>query len=166
MEITTASTASNNRRDALPLTTDEGKIVTRGRVKTVADAQGRYNAMYQDDLQASQNRATVQQLIDGMPPLNSNQLLVSGNRNACNVNWLDAQMMLQEAVGPLNNLLSELSDSLCTMPTSFGEPDQRQPWSDIMADELTKTVFAWPACPSATVRMSTTGGGSPRACST
>lgn len=83
----------------------------------------------------NRKRALCQGLVDGNPPYRASQLKANGRGDACNVNWRIAESYLNQALGAFYDIFNE-APSYATVQTGFGNPQQRQEWSDIITEEF------------------------------
>jgi len=125
------------------ITTEDGGIELRNRFKTVSDLVGAYQTLWWADIASAYARTLNQQQRDGAPPYDPGQERLSGLAGRANINWGLSDQIATEAEMPYNELLESI-DSLCTMPTNFGQESDRPMWQDIMAEEFTRAMRAWP----------------------
>ena len=113
-----------NNDSAQPLlapTQSEGKLLVReSRIRDVKAARKVNQRMKTADDNSSKERAKIQALIDGQPPYNQAELEQNGLADICNVNWGDAERLLQNALAPRIDMLESV-ETICTMPTNFGD---------------------------------------------
>jgi hypothetical protein len=130
---------------ALPgVVTENGKLVLRGRVKDADSVRDIWRALEYADQQASYNRALVQGMYDGQPPLNPGELVLMGQAEITNVNWGKGKELLDEAKAPYPALIQN-TETLCRLPikATFGDDNLRANWQPIIEEEFTIMVNSW-----------------------
>jgi len=125
-------------------TQEDGKLLTRSRIKDAKAAHEIYTRMRKADEASAITRSQVQAMIDGEPPQDQATLDANGLGQMCNVNWGQAEQLLSAATAPYVDLVESV-DTLCTVPTNFGDRQARPEWEQIMAEEFTRVVTKdWP----------------------
>jgi hypothetical protein len=130
---------------ALPgVVNENGKLILRGRVKDADGIRDIWRALEYADQQASFNRALVQGMYDGQPPLNPGELVLMGQSEITNVNWGKGKELLDEAKSPYPALIQN-TETLCTLPIkhSYGDENLRANWQPIIEEEFTIMVNSW-----------------------
>src|SRR6478752_8103534 len=116
-------------------TQEDGKLLTRSRIKDAKAAHEIYTRMRKADEASAITRSQVQAMIDGEPPQDQATLDANGLGQMCNVNWGQAEQLLSAATAPYVDLVESV-DTLCTVPTNFGDRQARPEWEQIMAEEF------------------------------
>ena len=98
--------------------------------------------LLQEDIVASQNRATGDGLIDGKPPYNQCDLDEAGQSERININTKDAAALEEQAVRAYYDLLSSV-ESFLTGETKYGDASSKPAFSQVIAEEITRTLREW-----------------------
>ena len=85
----------------------DGKV-PESRVKNVASAISIYNGLRKADEQSSINRARIDAMFDGASPYNQNQLNASGQGLKTNLNFGEAQRLIDVSLSAYVDLYSSL----------------------------------------------------------
>lgn len=133
---------------------EKGKPVET-RLKDVASALSIYNALRRGDEKSSVTRARVDAMFDGASPFDAGKLAASGQQLKTNLNFGDAQRLLDVALSSYVDLYSSL-ERLVEVRGTFGEKGQTGYKEDIVADEITSMLRNWPEFHSAYLRLCTT----------
>lgn len=120
----------------------DGKLL-RTRVKNAAEARNIYRMLRKADETAARDRARIQSMIDGEAPYDQATLNNQGLGEIANVNWGQAEQILNFATSPYIDL-QEAVDVMITTPTRFGDPQMRQEWEAVIAEEFTRMLRTWP----------------------
>ena len=134
--------------------TDEGKPVTT-RLKDVKSAVGIFNTLLRADERSAVNRARVDAMFDGAAPYSSAGLSASGQGLKTNLNFGDAQRLLDVALSAYVDLYSSLERFVEVRGTQ-GEASEIKPAEEIVAEELTHLMRNWPEFHNAYLRLCTT----------
>ena len=121
---------------------EKGKPVT-SRLKDVKSAVTIYGALKHADEQSSYNRARVDAMFDGANPYDSGKLFSSGQGLKTNLNFGEAQRLLDISLSAYVDLYSSL-ERLVEVRATLGEPSEVGPLEDIVAEELTHLMRSWP----------------------
>ena len=131
-----------NALDKLGSLDAKGKpVVTR--LKDVKSALSIYSGLLQADERSSVNRARVDAMFDGENPYNQAQLNSSGQSLKTNLNFGEAQRLLDISLSAYVDLYSSL-EKLVEVKGTLGEPSKIAPLEDIVAEELTHLMRSWP----------------------
>ena len=133
---------------------EKGKPVT-SRLKDVKSAVTIYGALKHADEQSSYNRARVDAMFDGANPYDSAKLYSSGQGLKTNLNFGEAQRLLDISLSAYVDLYSSL-ERLVEVRATMGEPSEVGPLEDIVAEELTHLMRSWPEFHSNYLRLCTT----------
>jgi hypothetical protein len=133
---------------------DKGKPV-KTRLKDVDSALSIFNTLRKADEKSSVNRARVDAMFDGAAPYDSTSLVTSGQPLKTNLNFGDAQRLLDVALSAYVDLYSSL-ERLIEVRGTQGEASEIKPAEEIVAEELTHLIRGWPEFHSAYLRLCTT----------
>jgi len=133
---------------------EKGKPVET-RLKDVRSAISIYTTLRQADEKSSLNRARIDSMFDGAAPYNSTALATSGQGLKTNLNFGDAQRLLDVALSSYVDLYSSL-ERLVEVRGTEGEASEIKPSEEIVAEELTHLMRNWPEFHSAYLRLCTT----------
>ncbi len=97
------------------------------------------------DAEASANRAAVRELKDFVPPFEQADLEERGMGDRFNVNYGTATALINESIGPFLDIFTSPNVLVRLVLQHTVDPDMRQTWADVMADEFTKMVRNWDA---------------------
>lgn len=131
--------------NAIPsVTDDEGQLIQRGRVSTPGEVVSDYRSLFNDDWNASKDRAVMQSMVDGAPPWSDARDRVLGLYGRTNVNWGLLTQSQQEAEQPFNDILDSL-DNFGTIPIKNGVVTDQEAalLEPIIAEELHRTITQW-----------------------
>lgn len=118
------------------------QIQLTGRIKDPASAVACYQSMFQADLISSRERARNQAQIDGQPPFSESGDRARSLKGRSNVNWQIATQSQENAEMPYSGVLQSI-DEFCSMPTNFGDEQNRLEWESIMAEEFSIMLRDW-----------------------
>ena len=134
--------------------TEKGKpVVTR--LKDVKSAVGIFSTLLRADEKSAINRARIDAMFDGAAPYNSAGLTVSGQQLKTNLNFGDAQRLLDVALSAYVDLYSSL-ERFAEVRGTQGEASEIKPSEEIVAEELTHLMRNWPEFHNAYLRLCTT----------
>ena len=134
--------------------TEKGKPVET-RLKDVKCAISIFNTLAKADEKSAVNRARIDAMFDGSAPYNQGSLATSGQPLKTNLNFGEAQRLLDIALSAYVDLYSSL-ESLVEVKGTMGERSEMEPMESIVSDELTHLMRAWPEFHSAYLRLCTT----------
>jgi hypothetical protein len=120
----------------------DGKIL-RERLRDAVQGRNVYKKMREADNLAAAERAKIQAMIDGERPMDQAELDSNGLGEICNVNWGQAEQLLNLATSPYIDLMESV-DTFITTPTRFGDPQMRAEWEQIMSEEFARMLRTWP----------------------
>jgi hypothetical protein len=121
---------------------EDGPIPT-SRLKDAATGREIFEALRKADEENSKTRAKVQAMFDGSPPYDHNQLRKSKQSYRCNLNFGEAESLLEYALSGYVDLLHSVEDLVYT-PTAWGEENERGELASILSREITRTLREWP----------------------
>tara|TARA_R110002051_G_scaffold153024_1_gene225592 strand:- start:477 stop:2696 length:2220 start_codon:yes stop_codon:yes gene_type:complete len=133
---------------------EKGKPVET-RLKNVQSALSIFQTLAKSDEKSSVNRARVDAMFDGSAPYNQGSLVTSGQPLKTNLNFGEAQRLLDIALSAYVDLYSSL-ECLVEVKGTTGEKSEIAPQEEIVADELTHLIRSWPEFHSAYLRLCTT----------
>lgn len=130
--------------DALDLQTlpEKGKA-PESRLKNVKSAHDIFVKLRNADNEASANRASIQAMFDGEPPYNDSDLQATGQGFRTNVNFDEASNLLEQAQSAYVDMLHAV-ETLVSVKATLGEAVERTKFEEIIAEEVSKTLRAWP----------------------
>lgn len=143
-----------NALDGLGAFDDKGKPLI-SRIKDVRSACAIFEGLRKADEQSSQNRARVDAMFDGANPYNQTALNASGQGLKTNLNFGEAQNLLDISLSSYVDLYSSL-ERLVEVRGTMGEPSEIKAKEDIVAEELTHLLRSWPEFHSSYLRLCTT----------
>jgi hypothetical protein len=133
---------------------DKGKpVVTR--LKDVKSAIAIFKTLFKADEKSAVNRARIDAMFDGAAPYNQGSLATSGQGLKTNLNFGEAQRLLDISLSAYVDLYSSL-ERLVEVTGTMGEKSEVSPLEDIVSDELTHMMRSWPEFHSAYLRLCTT----------
>lgn len=142
--MVTPGSPSTPQYTSMPsIQTPEGELKLRNRFKTVSDLVGSYQTLWWADIASAYARTLNQQQRDGAPPYDPGTERLNGLAGRANINWGMSDQIATEAEMPYNELL-EAIDNLCTLPTNHGTDTDRTLWEEVMAEEFSRVIRAWP----------------------
>lgn len=93
----------------------------------------------EDERVNAANRAQFQAHLDGEPPYSQDELEASNQPDTTNLNFQGAQNRLERAKAPYYRLWTS-GEVLLSVPTLYGQEDERDEWEAGMAEEITETI--------------------------
>ena len=125
------------------------------RLRDVKSAVSIFNTLLKADEGSAVNRARIDGMFDGAAPYDSRQLAASGQTLKTNLNFGEAQRLLDIALSAYVDLYSSL-ERLVEVKGTTGEKTDIIPKEDIVAEELTHLFRSWPEFHSSYLRLCTT----------
>ena len=125
------------------------------RLKDVKSAVSIFNTLRKADEGSAVNRTRVDGMFDGAAPYNSSKLALSGQSLKTNLNFGEAQRILDVALSAYVDLYSSL-ERFVDVKATTGERSEVGPKEEIVADELTHMFRNWPEFHSSYLRLCTT----------
>lgn len=121
----------------------ETGAVPNERIKDADALRKVFSSLKKADEGSARNRSLVQGMFDGDPPYDDGELRAAGQANRTNLNFGEAEAQLEYAMAGYIDLTQSV-ENLVSVRTMFGEVGERPEWEEIIADEITRTVRAWP----------------------
>ena len=140
--------------DGLAAFDEDGKP-TKSRIKDVKSALKIFQGLRKADEQSSVNRARVDAMFYGASPYNQAQLNASGQSLKTNLNFGEAQRLLDISLSAYVDLYSSL-EKLVEVKGTEGEPSEITQQEDIVSEEITHLLRSWPDFHSHYLRLCTT----------
>ncbi len=134
---------------------DEKGKPAETRLKDVKSAINIFNSLHRADEGSAVNRARVDAMFDGAAPYNASKLAVSGQSLKTNLNFGEAQRILDVALSAYVDLYSSL-ERFVDVKATVGERSSTGPKEEIVAEELTHMFRNWPEFHSSYLRLCTT----------
>lgn len=132
---------------------EKGKPVET-RLKDVKAAVGIFATLLRADEKSAVNRSRIDSMFDGVAPYNESQLASSGQGLKTNLNFGEAQRLLDISLSAYVDLYSSL-ERLVEVKATTGERSEVGPKEDIVAQELTDLFRRWPEFHSSYLRLCT-----------
>jgi predicted transcriptional regulator YdeE len=148
------ATSNLNALSELGALDEKGQPV-ESRLKDAKSAINLFHALRKADESSAKNRARVDAMFDGANPYNQSQLNASGQGLKTNLNFGEAQRLLDISLSAYVDLYSSL-EKLVEVKGTQGEPSEREQMEDIVAEELTHLMRSWPEFHSHYLRLCTT----------
>lgn len=133
---------------------EKGKPVET-RLKDVNSALSIFSSLRRGDEKSSVTRARIDSMFDGAAPYDSAKLAASGQQLKTNLNFGDAQRLLDIALSAYVDLYSSL-ERLVEVKGTVGEKSQMGYKEDVVAEEVTHLLRNWPEFHSSYLRLCTT----------
>ena len=106
---------------------DEKGKAPKLRVSSVDSARSIYKAIKDSDQGSSKNRALVDAMFNGAPPLNAQDLIEMGQGERTNLDFGEAASLKEQALSGYYDLTSSV-DVLARISIDYGSPEQRVEW--------------------------------------
>ena len=132
---------------------DKGKPV-ESRLRDVKSAVGIFATLLRADEKSAVNRARIDSMFDGAAPYSQAQLSASGQGLKTNLNFGEAQRLLDISLSAYVDLYSSL-EKLVEVKATKGERSETEPKESIVAEELTNLFRRWPEFHSSYLRLCT-----------
>lgn len=114
------------------------------RLKDANSAHELYRKLVEADDSSSANRAAFQAMFDGEPPYDDEELEAAAQGYRTNLNFGEAETLLEQAQAAYVDILHSV-ENLVSVKVTEGEGAKRVEWEDIISDEVTRAIRAWPA---------------------
>jgi predicted transcriptional regulator YdeE len=134
---------------------DEKGKPAQERLKDVKSAVNIFTTLHRADEKSAVNRARVDAMFDGAAPYNMGKLALSGQSLKTNLNFGEAQRILDVALSAYVDLYSSL-ERFVDVKATTGERSETGPKEEIVAEELTHLFRNWPEFHSSYLRLCTT----------
>lgn len=132
---------------------EKGKKVET-RLRDVKSAVSIFNTLLKADEGSAVNRSRIDSMFDGVAPYSQAQLAASGQGLKTNLNFGEAQRLLDISLSAYVDLYSSL-ERLVEVKSTTGERSEQGPKEDIVAQELTNLFRRWPEFHSSYLRLCT-----------
>jgi len=133
---------------------EKGKPV-KSRLKDVKSALAIFNNLLKADEKSAVNRARVDAMFDGASPYNQGTLNSSGQGLKTNLNFGEAQRLLDVSLSAYVDLYSSL-EKLVEVKGTMGDPSEVGYFEDVVSEEITHLLRSWPEFHSSYLRLCTT----------
>ncbi len=133
---------------------EKGKPV-ESRLKDVKSALAIFNNLLKADEKSAVNRARVDAMFDGASPYNQGTLNASGQGLKTNLNFGEAQRLLDVSLSAYVDLYSSL-EKLVEVKGTMGDPSEVGYFEDVVSEEITHLLRSWPEFHSSYLRLCTT----------
>ena len=148
------TTFALNALDELGSLDTKGKPV-KTRLKDVRSALSIFENLRRADEQSSINRARIDAMFDGASPYSAAQLAASGQNLKTNLNFGEAQRLLDISLSAYVDLYSSL-ERLVEVKGTEGEASEITEQEGIVSEEITHLLRSWPEFHSSYLRLCTT----------
>jgi len=140
--------------DGLGAFDEKGKPL-KSRLKDVKSALAIFDNLRKADEQSSLNRTRVDAMFDGSSPYDQGSLNRSGQGLKTNLNFGEAQRLLDISMSAYVDLYSSL-EKLVEVKGTEGEAAEIGPQEDIVSEEITHMLRSWPEFHSSYLRLCNT----------
>jgi hypothetical protein len=124
------------------------------RLPNVQSAASIYEGLKDADEDSSTNRMRIDAMFDGTPPYDPRVLITTGQGSRTNLNFGEAQRLLDVEMSAFVDLYSSL-DTLVRVRPTLGELAERLEAAEVIAEELTRMARSWPEFHSLYLRLCT-----------
>lgn len=123
----------------LPVSNDPAD---KERLKSAANARAIVGTLLEANWKRAEFNARIKGMLDGNPPYDPAKLRNNGQANRANFNALGGKAALSSALTPYYDLFSGAKHYL-EISTDYGQPQDRQKWSEIITEEADRTLKDW-----------------------
>ena len=134
---------------------DETGKPVESRLKDVKSALSIFQGLLKADEKSAVNRARVDAMFDGANPYSQAQLNASGQGLKTNLNFGEAQRLLDVSLSAYVDLYSSL-EKLVEVKGTMGDPSEIGYFEDVVSEEITHLLRSWPEFHSNYLRLCTT----------
>ena len=134
---------------------DETGKPVESRLKDVKSALSIFQGLLKADEKSAVNRARVDAMFDGANPYSQSQLNASGQGLKTNLNFGEAQRLLDVSLSAYVDLYSSL-EKLVEVKGTMGDPSEIGYFEDVVSEEITHLLRSWPEFHSNYLRLCTT----------
>lgn len=127
----------------LPYVNQAGTTILETRVKDVDGMRSLWQKLHDADLKSNAEMAKVQAMADGEAPFSIEQRRASGQAYLSNFNPNDFKALLDTSLAAYTDLVSA-DETLIEVFTTYGEPSERDQWSQIMSRNMSRNIRSWP----------------------
>ena len=125
------------------------------RIKDAKSALAIFNRLKDADANSALQRARIDGMFDGASPYDQGKLNASGQSQKTNLNFGEAQRLLDISLSAYVDLYSSL-EKFVNVKGTLGEDAQRHEWEDTVSSEITQLLKSWPEFHSNYLRLCTT----------
>ena len=122
---------------------DETGKPVESRLKDVKSALSIFQGLLKADEKSAVNRARVDAMFDGANPYSQSQLNASGQGLKTNLNFGEAQRLLDVSLSAYVDLYSSL-EKLVEVKGTMGDPSEIGYFEDVVSEEITHLLRSWP----------------------
>ena len=112
------------------------------RIKDPSSLHQVYNRLRQSDDVNARNRAEVDSMFDGAPPYDDNTLRDAGMSSRCNLNFGEAETLLESALAGYIDLVNSV-ENLISVDVNEPDPQKKGDYERIIAEGFTKMLREW-----------------------
>lgn len=134
---------------------DENNKPVVSRLKDVTSAVGIFENLRRADEKSSINRARIDAMFDGAAPYDQEKLLASGQGLKTNLNFGEAQRLLDISLSAYVDLYSSLESLIEVKAPPTADPATAGAAEQIVGEELTHMLRSWPEFHSSYLRLCT-----------
>lgn len=145
---------SDQPNDLLLENLSENGAAPRTRIKDANSAREIYSKMRKADEASARNRAAIDEMFAGAPPYDDAELRATGQGARANVNFGEADALLESALSGYIDLLSSV-ETLVNFKTKFGDIQERIDYEGIISAEITRMLRGWNAYTPNWLRLAT-----------
>jgi hypothetical protein len=145
---------SSSTNDLLLGTIDDCGCPPRTRIKDAKCAREIYHKLLKADEESARNRAAIDEMFAGAPPYDDAELRATGQAARANVNFGEADALLESALAGYVDLLSSV-EMLLNFKTKYGEPQERIEYEQVIGEEFTRMLRGWNAYTPNWLRLAT-----------
>lgn len=145
---------SSSTNDLLLETLDNIGSAPRTRIKDAQCAREIYHKLLKADEGSARNRSQIDEMFAGAPPYDDAELRATGQAARANVNFGEADALLESALSGYVDLLSSV-ETLVNFKTKFGDPQERIEYEQIIGEEFTRLLRGWNAYTPNWLRLAT-----------
>jgi hypothetical protein len=145
---------SSSTNDLLLETLDKSGAAPGTRIKDAKCAREIYHKLLKADEESARNRSQIDEMFAGAPPYDDSELRATGQSARANVNFGEADALLESALSGYVDLLSSV-ETLVNFKTKFGDPQERIEYEQIISEEFTRLLRGWNAYTPNWLRLAT-----------
>jgi len=101
-----------------------------------------YTRLKQSDAVNARNRSEVDAMFDGAPPYDDNTLREAGMASRCNLNFGEAEALLESALAGYVDLVQSV-ENLISVEVKEADPQKKSDYERIIAEGFTKMLREW-----------------------
>ena len=138
----TSSSFSSTANDPLVGNLNPDGTPPPSRIKDPASLNQVFNRLKQADDVNARNRAEVDAMFDGAPPYDDNTLREAGMASRCNLNFGEAETLLESALAGYVDLLNSV-ERLISVEVQEVDPQKKGDYERIISEGFTKMLREW-----------------------